>query len=155
MSEEITAVPGIEDKRKLLGFFAAKGHHNLVLRIADLRELPMPIQFSLVGMFRVYGGLEWSAGDREPVQFFQRNGLDGYVLVPFEKLLRAEMIIIRELQYILTVYRDVRRGKGEPSRVDPCECGGKGSCRKCESRGLITTFLEMAPEERVLAEVQQ
>jgi len=77
--------------------------------------------------------------------------------VPFERLLEAEIPIIRELQQILTVYRDVRRGKGEPCRIDPCECKGNllAGCKKCEGRGLITTYLEMAPEERQLAEQQQ
>jgi len=144
------AVPGIEDKRKLLGFFAAKGHHRLVLRVADLRELPLPAQHTLVGLFRTYGELE--GGDEDPLQFFSRHSLDGYVVAPFEKLLQAEMRALLELQQVLYLYREVRRGKGEPSRVESCEeCRGTG-CKKCGGNGLITTFLEMAPEERRLAE---
>jgi len=153
--EATEIVPGIEDKRKLLGFFAAKGHHNLVLRVADLKELPLPTKYTLRNVLKAYGGMVWLDWAREPDEFFVHNSMDGYVVVPFEQVLQADMLVIRELQHILYLYKEVRMWKGEPSRVEACECGGKGDCKKCDGRGTITTYLEMAPEERQLAEAKR
>jgi len=160
---ESFVVPGIEDKRKLLGFFAAKHHFNLVLRVADLKELPLPAKHMLTTILSTFGELDRGLTEKEPDEFFIRQSFDGYVIVPFEKVLQAGMGVIRELQGILYLYKEVRMGKGEPSRVDPCECKGRGSktphpsggCKKCEGRGVITTYLEMAPEERQLAEAKR
>jgi hypothetical protein len=146
---------GIDDKRRLLGFFGTKGHHNLVLRVCDLIELPLPSQAELVTVLRVYGGLAPFDNGREPRDFFMHHSFDGYVIVPFDQLLQADLPVLQEVQQILSEYHDIRHGKGEPSRVDVCEgCHGRG-CKKCGGVGKITTYLEMSEAERQLAEVKR
>ena len=157
MENDRFVVRGIEDKRKLLGFFAAKNHLNLVLRMADLRDLPIAAQHTLAFILRRYCGLLWNDA-QEPVEFFMRNSFDGYLVVKFEDVLKAEMHDIRELQHVLYLYKEVRMGKGEPSRVEPCECvplATTAMCQKCNGAGTTTTYLEMADEECQLAEAKR
>lgn len=156
MSEKIK-VGVINDKRKLLGFFAAKAHRNLVLRVADLIELPLPSQAELVTLLRVYGGLAPFDAGREPRHFFLHHAFDGYLVVPFERLLQADIPVLAELQQILIEYREVRQSKGEPSKTEVCECEGHplfGGCPKCHGSGQITVYVEMSDEEKKLAELQ-
>jgi hypothetical protein len=143
---------GIDDKRKLLGFFAAKGHRNLVLRVADLRDLPEPAQYTLITFLSKWGGLARPAIEKQPWWFFLYHAFDGYVSVPFDKLLEAPLERLEELQQAMMLYRDVRRGKGEPSRIEACKCKGFGRCKECDGTGRIVTFVEMSDEERALAE---
>ncbi len=151
-------IRGIDDKRKLLGFFAAKHHHNLVLRVCDLIELPLPSQAELVTLLRVYGGLDPYDAGREPRDFFLHHSMDGYLVVPFAKLLEADLPVLQEVQQILYEYRDVRQGKGEPSRMEICECEGHplfGRCTKCDGSGKVIVYVEMSDDEKKLAEVQR
>jgi hypothetical protein len=151
MSEE-NCVPGIESKKKLLDFFVAKEHRNLVLHVPRLRELPLPIQHELITILVCDAGFSRELC-ADAGRFWIQNSRDGYLVVPFEKLL-GEMDIktVQRLQLILYLYKEERMGKGEPSRVDVCTCQKKPDCPKCQGQGMITTFLEMSEEEERLAE---
>jgi len=149
---EFSGVRGMDDKRRLLGFFAQKGHHNLVLRVVDVLDLADQTQANLIGMVAINrdGGLpEVPGGDLKGWWLQQYPG--GYITIPINKLL--EPLPLKEVavvQQVVAEYRDVRMGKGSPSRKDLCvKCHGKG-CSDCHE-GYVYTFLEMDEYEVELA----
>jgi len=147
---------GIDDRKHLFEFFRAKGHRNLVLRVADVIDLKLPDQRRLCSL--LYG-----REVEDPRSFLIERGAfcDGHLVIPFDQLDAAEMPLekLLELQAIVYSYLDVRRGKGEPSRVDPCSCEpaegrlGRRGCEKCGGTGATRTFLEVSEEEQRLGEV--
>lgn len=151
----------IGDKRKLLGFFAEKGHQNLVLRIADVLDLRNDHQDLLIAIINWV--LEPEPRIREMASGWRKRGLlrvfpGGHIVLPFEELLpKLHMVSIRDLQQVCQEYQQVRMGKGEPSRIDICgKCEGRGAlggkkCKDCDGEGRTVTFLEMSDEERQLA----
>lgn len=139
-------VRGIDNKRRLLGFFAARGHRNLVLRMVDVLEMPIMSQIAVVGL------AQQSLGVIEAVDAIKswvlRKFPSGYIVLPIDKLLEPmELREIEKIQQLISEYRDVRMGKGEPSRREMCpKCAGAG-CANCDNTGSITIFLEMSAEE--------
>lgn len=142
---------GIDDKKKLLAFFGAKQHKNLVLRVVDVLDLGNEAQEFLKRLvFAFFGGVNWEGS---PKQVFLHYYTAGYMVLPFEAaLLPLSLAEIQTLQGVVYGYRDIRRSKGYPMRVDKCACGGRKRCEKCCGVGEIVTFLEMSDEERSLAE---
>jgi len=143
---------GIDDRKHLFEFFRAKGHRNLVLRVADVIELKPGDQKRLCEL--VYT----SAAVEDARSFLIERGAfwDGHLVIPFDQLDVTEVPLekLLELQAIVYSYLNVRRGKGEPSRVDPCRCGGKvAGCKECGGTGATRTFLEVSEEEQRLGEV--
>jgi hypothetical protein len=149
---EGTVIPGIESKKKLLDFFVAKHHRNLVLHVAALKELALPIQHELISILICDAGFSRESC-ADAGRFWIQNSMDGYVVLPFAKLLASmEMKTVQRLQLILYLYKEVRMGKGEPSRVDACSCHHNAECKTCHGTGIITTYLEISEEEERLAE---
>lgn len=155
-------IRGIDSKRRLLGFFGAKGHHNLVLRIVDVLEMRPGSQALIAGMVAINRGLT----DTQPLAGSSLKGWllhqfpDGHIVLPIDRLL--EPLPLREvekIQVLTAEYHNVRLGKGSPSKTEPCpECGGTGfgrgedgKCEHCDGSGRIVTFLEMSDEEIALA----
>lgn len=145
-------VPGIESKKKLLDFFVAKHHQNLVLHAASLKELALPLQHELITILVCDAGFSRESC-ADAGRFWIQNSMDGYVVVPFARLLSSmEMKTVQRLQLILYLYKEVRMGKGEPSRVDLCSCQQNPECKHCQGTGMVTTYLEISAEEERLAE---
>jgi hypothetical protein len=157
----------IGDKRKLLKFFAAKEHKNLVLRIADVLELRNDQQDWIIGLANLIRlpGLTFKSAMPEikEAQGMRKRWLlhqfpGGYIVLPFDELLGPmDMAQVKQLQEVCYAYHGVRMGKGEPSRVDKCDkCEGRGrvdgkKCKQCDGSGMTVTFLEMSDEEKALA----
>jgi hypothetical protein len=151
----------IGDKRKLLEFFAAKEHRNLVLRIVDVLELRNDHQDWLIratAQIRKARMPVAKEGTGWRKSWLLRLFPGGHITLPFEELLGLlDMEAAKLLQEICYAYQGVRLSKGEPSRVESCDkCSGAGlvhgqKCKQCDGGGLTTTFLEMSDEERYLA----
>jgi len=152
----------IGDKRKLIKFFAAKEHQNLVLRIADVLDLRNDQQDWLIGLVEIVKSVPQPPVRKEATGWRKRWLLqtcpNGYIVLPFEDLLGPmDMKAVMRLQEVCYAYYNVRMGKGEPSRVDKCDkCGGSkqvdgAKCKQCDGTGITITFLEMSDEERRLA----
>jgi hypothetical protein len=154
-------IRGLDDKRRLLRFFAAKNHRNLVLRVVDILEMRNDRQDYLIrAVERLHGPLPAPepAGDGWRKKWLLRKAPTGWVLLDIDTLLEPlELAQVEELQQVLHEYRAVRLEKGEPNRVDDCEkCRGTGRvagniCKTCDGDGQIITFLEMSPEEIEMA----
>jgi hypothetical protein len=149
----------IDSTKRLAAFFEAKGHRNLVLRVVDVLDLRFDHQDLIIGL----AAESYAASPREEQQsrkqWMQRLAPDGYLVLPLAPLLRGiDMEIASRLQEAIYAYTQVRRYKGEPSRTDDCEpCKGTGrvsgaKCGDCGGEGAVITFIEVSPEERVLAE---
>lgn len=163
---------GIDDKRRLLGFFAAKKHVNLVLRVADVLELRNEQQDFLINAAVTdnpeINAVEHLAEGKGPgwrKQWLLTEFPNGYWVRPFDQLLeRMSLENVQALQAIVYAYADIRRQKGEPCRIDTCEkCKGIGRgsrtfkdgtarpCKDCDG-GQVITFIEMSPIEQELAQ---
>lgn len=158
---------GIDDARRLLGFFAAKNHHNLVLRVADVLEMRNDLQ-DRVAFWRILrdgdqdqmsSGIWYTPRTRK--LWFNRIFPSGWIVLPFRPWLESRsmdyLVLVQEVIY---AYADIRRQKGEPCRIDTCaKCGGSGRlsgrrCQECNGEGRIITFIEMSDEEIELAEAK-
>jgi hypothetical protein len=163
---QFVGIRGMDSKRRLLGFFGAKNHKNLVLRVVDVLELRIESLFEVV---------KWVCVSREVAIFtdagrgsmktaFLRQYPNGFITLPIEPLIDPMTLKeVEVVQQVIAEYRNIRLGKGEPSRTDLCkECGGtgfglgpEGKCENCDGTGKIVTFLEMSDEETKLAEGKQ
>jgi len=154
-------IRGIDTPEHLLAFFKAKGHVNMVLRIVDVLELIQDdFLFIKSVVSRVIGADQFGT----PKIFFLRLFPKGWIVLPWEKVLEGMKVPdMEKLQSALHAYKEIRWGKGEPNRVDPCpKCNGTGfkgtgdgKCENCDGSGKITTFLEMSDEEAAMAEGRQ
>jgi len=147
---------GIDNAEHLFRFFAAKGHKNLVLRVADLLELRRVEQERLI---KILYGVDFNGPGSEEFRTEQvcrwLKGAGymrcGYLVIAMARLEAFDMVALTELQQIVALYRNVRRGRGEPSELqDHTECGGRG-CPMCGHTGKIRVFLEVSEEEKQLA----
>ena len=166
------AVRGIDDKRRLLAFFGAKQHKNLVLRVVDVIELRNEYQDQLIDETAVRENqrsgrsalmtqmliLKEKNAPGWRKNFIMQNWPGGWIVLPIDRLLEEKtMEQVEYLQEIVFAYADIRRQKGEPCRVDVCDkCRGSGTiqgrrCKDCDS-GQVITFIEMSPEEIAFAE---
>lgn len=151
---------GLDSPEHLRAWMEAAGREFVVLRVADILDMMEDDQ-------RL--GLEWIAlaCGGEAIQglegtvlrsHIQGAGINGYIRIPREGICSLSLDDLQVIQQWLSVYRDVRLGKGEPSRTDPCEhCRGRGQidgldCRECGGEGEIITFLELSDEEAALSE---
>lgn len=156
-------VRGLDDKRRLLRFFAAKNHRNLVLRVVDMLEMRTDELDHLIKtvVIGALGKPEWPniMMPMSPKQYLLKWFPGGWVVCPFEDLLNPlDLPAVERLQQSLSEYRAVRYEKGEPNKSEPCQtCQGSGrhagrTCKGCEGDGLVYTFLEMSEDEARLAE---
>lgn len=156
-------VRGIDDKRRLLKFFAAKDHKNLVLRIADVLDMIQEDQNYVMNLVSLFKDMDpWYGDKNRRKAFFLKNYPDGYIRLPIDAILDPmELPDIEKLQAILYAYVEIRRGKGEPQEVEVCkECRGFGfvtegrkrTCKACMGEGKIIIFTEMSKREIKLAE---
>jgi hypothetical protein len=146
---------GIDTPERLLAWFKAKGHRNLVLRTADVFELAPIDQEDLADLLcKAVPNLPTPT----PVNmrlWFQNRGR--HIVTAIDDLIeKLDMKDIARLQEIIGYYIEGRRGKGEPSKVEPCDCtdGGRSpqpNCRLCDGTGRIHVLLEVTDEELQLA----
>lgn len=144
----VVGARGIDDKRRLLGFFAQKGHHNLVLRIVDVLEMRNLAR--VAGMVAITREVAVCPADNVKGWLLEQFP-DGYITIPIDRLLDPIALKdVAQIQEVVAEYRDIRMGKGEPSRKEMCpKCAGLG-CDNCHE-GSIFIFLEMSDEEIALA----
>lgn len=148
---EFAGLRGIDDKRRLLGFFGAKGQKNLVLRVVDIVEMSPAAQSSAMGMVALCQQIPTFPPGNDWKRWWLSQFPSGYVVLPIEKLLDPlPLAEVAKIQQVVAEYRNVRQGKGSPCRKDPCDkCGGRG-CDQCDD-GVVFTFLEMDEAEIALA----
>lgn len=153
-------------KERLLAFFGAKQHENLVLRVVDVMELGNEAQDFLIGLAAggdgtvdVAGKLGEGQANGWRKRWMLREYPRGYMVLPMKRTIEPlSFEALQTLQAIVVGYTRIRLEKGEPSRIDACDkCGGSGRqgqrrCRHCDGEGQITTLLEMSPEEKQLSE---
>jgi len=154
------------DKRRLIAWFGAKEHKNLVLRVVDVLELSNDAQDFVIQLVRSMNG---KGSDKHFVSDGWRKSWllhyfpNGWVVLSIDELLKPmEFEVLKELQAVLFAYTRIRQEKGEPNRIDACvRCNGTGyrgvtastgHCKHCEGEGHIITFIEMSSEEKALAE---
>lgn len=159
MSETRALLRGLDSPQHLRAWMEAAGREYLVLRVADVLGMLPEDQRLLLNLIAVATRAETSerVDDARLRTTIQRLGWSGYVRIPRDAVCSLSLGDLEILQQWLSVYREVRLGKGEPSRVDPCEdCGGSGKrhgirCDKCLGEGEIVTFLEISEEESDLS----
>lgn len=151
---------GLESPEHLQAWMEAAGREFVILRVADILDMS-------TGDQRL--GLQWIAlacggevlYDLEGTALrshIQGAGINGYIRIPRAGICSLSMDDLHVVQQWLSTYRDVRLGKGEPSRIDSCEeCAGAGKlhghkCENCGGEGEIITFLEISEEEVALSE---
>jgi hypothetical protein len=152
---------GLDSKEKLLAFFKAKGHRNLVLRNVDLHDLSKNGRVLLLKLVHQTLGFDVPAGaeDNLKSQLLEWFPL-GYVIIPMEKLDGLELADLEHVQVVTYEYKNIRLEKGVPHKVETCEaCKGRGKigareCKECLGEGRIITFLEVSDEETELAEME-
>lgn len=149
-------IRGIDDKRRLLEFFGAKEHRNLVLRIVDVLELPNDQVDHLIHLVGKPAMLAGQDGWRK--RHLLNEFPAGWIVLPLDALLEPmELEDVQKLQSVVYQYADIRRQKGEPNRVEPCpRCRGQGRfagslCKDCQGDGKVITFVEMSEDEKELA----
>lgn len=151
---------GLDSPEHLRAWMTAAGREFLVLRVADILDMGIEDQrlgLSIIAMACGGDGV-WGLSSQEIRGCIQGAGINGYILVPRDGLCNLSLDDLNVIQQWIYVYREIRLGKGEPSRTDPCEaCDGRGSlagkdCEECDGDGRITTFLEISEEEIALSE---
>jgi hypothetical protein len=166
-------IRGLDSPQHLRQWMEAAGRQALVLRVADVLDMSVENQRLGIQIFNAaklgtvaQDVIEAMSSDAftvplEPVELrraIQNLGVNGYIRIPRDQICSLSIEDLQVAQQWLSAYRDVRLGKGEPSRVDPCEiCRGTGKtagsrCPECGGSGRITTFLEISPEEAALSE---
>lgn len=140
---------GLDSKKRLLGFFAAKGHNNLVLRVVDVMGMPLENQRRLFAMLT--GATLAGQTQAELKSAMLTLTTEGFLVIPFAELLAPmELEHVEQLQVLLHQYKEVRQTKGWPVDKQMCpKCAG-GGCDDCE-RGSIYVYLEMSAGEKELA----
>jgi hypothetical protein len=159
MPDQKPILRGLDSPEHLRAWMEAAGREFLVLRVADI--LDMTEDYQRLGLDWIAMACGGSAPNLEGPQLrshIQGAGINGYINIPRDGICSLSLDDLQVVQQWLSVYRDVRLGKGEPSRIDPCEkCGGLGTiareeCGECGGEGRIITFLEISDEEAVLSE---
>lgn len=160
MTNKNVMIRGLDTPEHLLAWMTAAGRKNVVLKVADVLDLPQDDQRLLVGLISV------ASGTTEPAQRLEGSalrsriqalGTGGYILIPREEICSLPIDDLAILQQWLAAYREVRLSKGEPSRVEPCAaCSGDGRrhgkmCSVCHGEGKMIIFLEISDEESRLS----
>jgi len=176
-SVDVPVRRGLDSKQRLLNFFSAKRHKNVVLRVVDLldmrnEDLAVLLRYiAAVALFdpaktremvvqEVDRGLAQENAWRK--QWLTRNFPSGWVVLSIDALLEPlDLVGVERLQQALYEYRNVRYSKGEPNRIETCPACEKGrtpngrKCERCDGAGIEMTFLEMSSDEVRLAEAGQ
>jgi hypothetical protein len=153
-------IPGLDSKERLLKFFEAKGHLNLVLRVVDMLDMRITSldyllhQVSRMVQANVADGMEQTDGWRK--RWLLHQFPSGWVVIPIKAVLEPmDLAECEKLQQALHEYRAVRMEKGEPHTIRPCEkCLGRQSgrvCGYCGGEGQTITFEEMSEWETTAA----
>lgn len=150
---------GLDSPEHLRSWMEAAGRENMVLRVADV----LSMEDHDIELF-----LDWAEKAKRESLFgsarsrVQGMGVNGYILISRDEICSLPMDDLQIVQQWLEVYKDVRAGKGEPSRTEPCtECGGKGRrcagsrCQQCMGSGKIIIFLEISDEEIALSRARR
>jgi hypothetical protein len=147
-------IPGLDSKERLLKFFEAKGHLNLVLRVVDMLEMRTSSLDYLLGVL-ADRRKQRAPGEHPPglrKQWLLHEFPDGWAVIPIKVVLEPmDLVECEKLQQALHEYRAVRMEKGEPHTIRPCEkCLGRQSgrvCGYCGGEGQTITFEEMSEWE--------
>ena len=147
----------LKTPQKVADFFQAKGHHRLVIRLADVFNMRAESQYALARLLVSLGAVSEIPENHERLK---RALVDlapaGYVMAPFSAIVRLTQEEAIELQGLMAEYRDVRRDAGFPSRSETCDCKGRDRrCRACAGAGKVLVLLEMDERERELAEAAE
>jgi hypothetical protein len=160
MADKKLIIRGLDSPEHLKAWMEAAGREWVVLRVADILDMSpddqrLAIQILIEAEVAPSTYLDAGPNWRPAIQ---RLGVNGYIKIHRDKICALAMDDLQVVQQWISVYRDVRLGKGEPSRTDPCEkCGGRGQlhgqkCEDCDGGGEIITFLEISDEELALME---
>lgn len=148
---EFEGIRGIDNKRRLLGFFAASGHRNLVLRVIDILDLSFKSQNVILGMLALAHQIPPDPPQEDWRRWWLLTFPTGYVVIPIVDLLGPiPLEEVATIQQVIAEYRNVRQGKGSPCRTDVCGACGGGGCDQCDG-GKVYVFLEMDATEQELA----
>ncbi|MBT8430103.1 MAG: hypothetical protein KJN79_09355 [Gammaproteobacteria bacterium] len=158
MEQEKLTLWGLDSPEHLRAWMEAAGRRYMVLRVADILDMcEVDQQLFLQWMTLASGGVSGPELGGAPLRAaIQGAGVNGYIRIPRDAICSLSLADLLLVQHWTSVYRDVRLGKGEPSRTDPCAyCQGTGRvnarrCRDCGGDGAIVTFLEVSDEEIAL-----
>jgi hypothetical protein len=151
---------GLDSPEHLRAWMEAAGREFLVLRVADILAMREDDQRLALEWIAIACGGEAIQGLEGTMlrSHIQGAGINGYIRIPRDGICSLSLDDLQVIQQWLSVYRDTRLGKGEPSRIDPCErCRGRGKisgmdCPICGGEGKILTFLEISDEEAAISE---
>ncbi len=151
---------GLDSPEHLKAWMEAAGREFLILRVADILDMTADSQRLGLEWIALACGGEAATGleGTELRSHIQGAGINGYIRVPRDGICALSMDDLHVIQGWLSAYREVRLGKGEPSRTDQCGlCKGRGEvagarCLDCGGEGATTTFLEISDEEAELSE---
>lgn len=157
-------IRGMDTPQRLRRFFEAKGHRNLVISTAVVMDLPLPHRAALLDLLHA-ADLRTAPSGPAPDDGYRRQlqqmGVGGYLTVPIDTLCeRLSIEQLERLQEWVCVYRDLRQARGEPVKMEVCECTQqngqqrppKANCPKCAGSGQIQVVVEMSAEEIALAQ---
>lgn len=152
---EKIGVPGLDKKERLLAFFEARGHHNLVLLVVDMLDMRMDQLDYLIALFADRYEFASRVEPQTRKSWLQFHFPDGSIVCPIVRVLQPmDLHEVEKLQQALFEYRETRIHKGEPVRIDTCDkCQGRG-CVACSGEGTTTTFVEMSEWETQAAITQ-
>lgn len=139
----------IDNPNHLVAWLEAKGYKRLVLRVADVIELPAKEQGFLIELLQRAG---YSIGaDAEPIAALKEAAGGQFYLIPVGLLRELDMEALVRLQTVLLRYRAIRQVKGHYTREQPCYCANPAHCPHCAGTGLTKVLEELSPTETLLA----
>ena len=158
---------GLDSPEHLRAWMEAAGREFVVVRVADILDMTEDDQRLWLQIFNAakIGKIATNKIDEMACDILmvpldgqtlrrmvQAQGVNGYIKVARDEICSLSLDDLQVVQQWLSIYREVRLGKGEPSRTDPCDwCKGKG-CTECGGEGETITFLEISDEEAALSE---
>lgn len=160
-------VRSIVDPGHLMDWFEARGYANVVLSLADVRELGVDwqlIAYETTASLGLYDRpdpevasfqLTLTDGDaaersRALLWLLLHAGRAGYLVWPVAQLRQLDMADLQRIQDLVIEYRDHRAKNWKPTRTEPCTCQGRG-CPACDQRGTVEVLVEMSEQEEELA----
>jgi hypothetical protein len=148
----------MDDPERLRKFFRAKGHKQLVFRVADVLDMRADDQSLLIDTMARLG---WATmPDEVPLRSkLQAAGVRGYICLSIEMACQAlSLEELQALQALIYSYKETRSTKWFPSVEKPCDCTDNGTkiarvgCTHCSGRGMVNILVELSDEEQLLAE---
>lgn len=150
--------PAVTSPQKLLQWFKAKKMNAVVLRIADLKELPEEELRKLIFFWdhvHIFGRPINVENPYRDIHYCLPviEGNFEYLVFNVEKMCaRLSIDDLEILQSIIFHYMEIRKYKGFPTVKQICDCKNNPACISCSGSGYVSVIDEISDDERKLSE---